>query len=171
MTAYYCIQTHQGKESTVESKLKDMGYIVYYPQKLKDRRLKRKIGTLEPLFPSYLFVQMEFGVDDFVPIKQERYVRRVISNTVQDGCRYPSPVPQSVIIGLMASEDELGIHSNFKSDYVIGDEVRVSTGPLKDYTGTIQRIIDSKDGMERCVLMLSTLMEVNLEVSQIEPMS
>lgn len=70
MAKWYVMYTKPRQESVALDNLQRQNYTVFYPQA---RVLKRKAGkgstaVVEPLFPRYMFVRLEVGVDDFFQI-------------------------------------------------------------------------------------------------------
>lgn len=170
MKAWYALQTKHQQEQNTEKALASRGYSVYLPLTLIDKRKHRIITTeatweyfTEPLFPTYLFVQISEGDDDFYPITETPGVLKIVKMTKRgDGYLYPTMIPDKIIASLRELEDEQGVHSRHKADYEKGDKVQIVRGAFKDFPAEIF----SMDKVERVNILIDFFNSVKkIEVS------
>ena len=68
--SWYVVATKLRQETVALQNLKRQSYEVFLPQiTLRKRRRGKWQEVIEPLFPGYLFVALEAGVDDAAPIR------------------------------------------------------------------------------------------------------
>lgn len=103
----------------------------------------------EPLFPGYLFIELDTLQDNWMPIRSTRGVSQI----VRFGAN-PLPVPVEVIDHLRHKKTQLD------HELLPGEKV------LVDWSGTsgIEAIFLAKDGTER-VLLLLNLLQREVQVS------
>lgn len=176
MRAWYCIQTKHQQEQNTEKALASRGYPVYLPLTLIDKRKHKIITTeatwvyfTEPLFPTYLFVQISEGKDDFYPITKTPGVLKIVKMTKRDdGYLYPTIIPDEVIEALRELEDAQGVHSRHKVDYEIGDKINVVRGIFKGLPSEISTMSgDERVGI--LIQMLGSFKNIQLAYRDIEP--
>ncbi len=170
MEAWYALNCKYYEEANTESCLISMGYSVYLPITLIDKRMCTGDGQrTEPLFYGYLFVQMDEGIDDFYPITKTPGVLKIIKMTRrEDGYLYPTRIADEAIDVLKGIEDEQGLHLNHKNDYAQGDPVRVTAGPFKDCLAEITSLT-KKQRINVLIEVLNRSMEIEVDYMSITP--
>ena len=100
---WYVVQSKPRKESLAEENLQRQGFTTYYPHTAQPkRRRQRWQKVLEPLFPRYLFVQLNVGVDNFAPIRSTLGVVVLVHFGNQ-----PAVMPVSAIEAIQQQEQEI----------------------------------------------------------------
>jgi len=150
MERWYVAETHPQSESRALDHLRRQGYAAYLPRYLKRRRHARRVDTVRaPLFPGYLFVCMDVARTQWRAIRSTLGIRHLIC--VGDK---PMPVPQGVVEEIRANEDATGlVPVTPPPPFRAGEEVRVTSGPMRDQVGWFQRVADR----ERVVILMSLL--------------
>lgn len=150
MLNWYAVHTHVHAETIAARHLERQHFGVYLPKHLKRRSHARRIETVQaPLFPRYLFVQMD----------TERSRWRAISSTV--GVSHlvsfggePAPVPLGVIEEIRACEGQGGlVDLHRRRPFQQGEKVRLLDGPLRDSIG----LFDCADDAMRVTILLDLL--------------
>ncbi|MEH6593690.1 MAG: transcription/translation regulatory transformer protein RfaH [Halioglobus sp.] len=157
MKQWYAVHAKPRQEVTAEDNLKRQGFETYLPR-IKVRKLKRGQWekVVEPLFPRYLFVLLDPGVDNTAPIRSTRGV----VGLVRIGFEL-HPVPDAVVAYLMQAEDsEQQVRLADEWPYQPGDKVEILDGSLAGLTGVFQ--MQSAEGR---ALLLIELLGRNNEVS------
>lgn len=162
--SWYLVYTKPRQETLAQANLERQDYGVYLP---KVRQLRRRQGkqeaVVEPLFPRYLFINLDTQSDNWGPIRSTFGV----SSLVRFGSE-PAQVPDALVAHLKAQEGQEGLHDWAVPKINVGDKVRVAEGPLKGYEG----ILLAKSGHERVILLLELLGKevcAHLAALQIEP--
>lgn len=108
---------------------------------------RRTYTGVAPLFPSYIFVQLNSGPAPWRAIESTYGVRAIVKAGGS-----PAPIPSGVVDALIAMSDENGLFS-FRAQLKPGDAVRLMAGPFAGLVGTLE----SLDGQGRIVVLLSLL--------------
>lgn len=159
MKDWYAVSAHPRQESRAEVNLRRQGYVAWLPKLLRSRRHARRVDTVAyPLFPGYLFVQLQSCSQSWRPINSTFGVRHIVTL----GGR-PAPVCLGVVEELQTLADDQGIVSPALHELKIGQSLRILTGPFSERVGTLMRLPDS----ERVMMLLSLLgREVPVVVSR-----
>jgi len=150
MERWYVAETHPQSEARALDHLRRQGYAAYLPRYLKRRRHARRTDTVKaPLFPGYLFVCMDVARTQWRAIRSTLGIRHLICVGEK-----PVPVPPGVVEEIRANEDAGGLVPVATPEpFQPGEEVRVTSGPMRDQVGWFQRAADR----ERVVILLSLL--------------
>ncbi len=150
MRRWYVVNTHAKAEHKAAWHLSNQGLPAYLPQYLKRRRHARRVDMVKaPLFPRYLFVELD--------IERDRW--RVVSSTigvnhVVGGEMGPTPVPDGVIELIRAREDETGlIPLAREARFAKGDKLQILDGAFADSIGLFECPSDE----DRVFLLLDLL--------------
>jgi len=151
MEHWYVVQSQPRAEAKALHHLVRQGYDTYLPRYLKRRRHARKIDTVAaPLFPRYLFVRVNEGVQALSPVNSSKGVAGV----VRFGSQY-ARVPERVVCDLRERADpQSGLHRlRAEEELVRGAVVRVISGPFAGLEGVFER----HTGAERVTVLLTLL--------------
>lgn len=150
MLNWYAVHTHVQAEPVAVRHLERQHFVVYLPKHLKRRSHARRIETVQaPLFPRYLFVQID----------TERSRWRAINSTVGVSHLVSfggelSPVPFGVIEEIQACEDQRGlVDLHRRRPFKPGEKVRLLDGPLRDSIG----LFECSDDAMRVTILLDLL--------------
>jgi len=119
MKRWYVIYTHAHGEDKALANLKHQGFEVFRPRYRKTRRHARKVETvLRPMFPRYMFVELDLERDQW----------RSINGTFGVGCIFcqgdvPLAVPEGIVEGIRAREDEKGAVDLTPRGLMRGDKI------------------------------------------------
>ncbi|HEY5790780.1 MAG TPA: transcriptional activator RfaH, partial [Gammaproteobacteria bacterium] len=131
MKHWHLVHTKPRQEARAAENLGRQGYAVYLPLALALRRRRGKPERLvEPLFPRYLFIRLEPGVDNWAPLRSTLGVSRVVRFTEE-----AAVVPDDLIAALRAHEDESGLCNLQLAPPQEGDRVLVVEGSLAGLEG------------------------------------
>lgn len=150
MKAWYVAHTHAKAERQALGHLERQRFVAYLPQYLKRRRHARRAEWVPaPLFPRYLFVNMDIERDRWRAVRSTVGVRHVISNG-----DWPVPVADQIVEEIRAREDEAGMVAvNPEPPFSPGEMVRVTSGALADQVGLFDCVSDD----ERVFILLELL--------------
>lgn len=160
---WYLVHSKPREEEVAKANLERQGYIVYLPLcKLFRRRMGRRLQVIGPLFPRYLFIQLESGIDDWRPIRSTRGVATLVRFGTE-----PALVPQALIGMLMARADTTGVHILPGKEFRPGERVRVREGVMEGY----EAILLAQSARDRVILLLDIVgkqIRVEVEAAHIE---
>ena len=115
--------------------LKNQNFPVFLPmQKVTERKSKEFQTMLRPLFPGYLFVQIDQLAGSWRKINNTRGVARI----VQLGAN-PCPLPDTVMAELIERCDAKQVLQDSGS-LEVGNQARISQGPFSGLIADIVRI-------------------------------
>ena len=148
MLQWFVARTKTNAEKSVAWHLRNQGFEAYIPRYSKQVRHARKTEiVLRPLFPGYVFVQMD--------VERQRW--RAVNSTfgvislVQFGDG-PKPVDTAIIDVLRDREGDDGV-INLAENVQKGDLVRIHHGSFANHTALLEEVSDSK----RAILLLDLM--------------
>jgi transcriptional antiterminator RfaH len=147
---WYVVQTQANAENKAVAHLGRQGFITYLPRYLKRKRHARRVDIVAaPLFPRYLFVEIDMAVQRWRPIYSTVGVSRLVCN---GDC--PAPVPEQVVSLLKSRESTSGfVQLDHHLKFRLGDKVRILEGAFYDCLG----IYDGMPDRERVGILLDLL--------------
>lgn len=151
MLRWYLIQTKPSAERVAEWNLQRQGYETYYPLAVTlGRRRGQARERIAALFPRYLFLRLDEGVQCLAPVRSTIGVASI----VRFGARY-AVVPDRLVAELRQRADaETGLHH--VSGHALpscGESVQITEGPLQGLEGIFEREV----GADRVVVLLKLL--------------
>jgi transcriptional antiterminator RfaH len=147
---WYVAQTQPNAEAKAVVHLNRQGFNTYLPRYLKRRRHARRVDTVPaPLFPRYLFVEIDTSVQRWRSIYSTVGVSQLIGNADA-----PVAVASDVVTTLKAREGEGGlIKLDQRPNFRVGEKVRVLDGVFSDCLG----LYDGMPDRERVAILLDLL--------------
>ncbi|MBL4570192.1 MAG: transcription/translation regulatory transformer protein RfaH [Alcanivorax sp.] len=160
--SWYVIQCKPAQNERAYQNLTNQGYRCFSPQLVVEKVVAgRRVTRVEPLFPGYLFIQLQKGVEDWGAIRSTRGVLRLVRFGMN-----PVPVPGDVIQSLMRRSVDAGRPP--APAYVSGQAVRITHGPFAD----LHALFEGFRGEERAVVLLAMLEKhhrLTLNISELSP--
>jgi transcription antitermination factor NusG len=156
---WWCLHTKPRQEKATAREMRKQMFTFYLPQVIKEDRTPqgRKIRSVIPLFPSYLFLHGDLH-DRLAAFQGNRLV------TILEVKDQPSLDRDLRQIQTMLSS---GLPVQPEASVPVGARVRITTGPLTGIEGTVIRR-GKKDQFVAVVHFLGRGATVNLEDWQVE---
>jgi len=147
---WFVAHTHPHAEAKATAHLNRQGFDIYFPRYLKRRRHARRIETVaSPLFPRYLFVAIDVGVQRWRSIYSTVGVSRLVCNGDD-----PTPVPDGIVEALRKREDANGfIKLDSRPRFRAGDKIRVLDGAFSSCLGLFEGMAER----DRIAILLDLL--------------
>lgn len=147
MRRWYAVQSKPRRERIALANLLRQHYTAYLPQ-CAERSRGRDLCLTAPLFPGYVFVELDPGHDNIAPI------RSTIGCTglVRFGTRMPA-LPAGFIEGLRELEQREGAIRIATPEWVPGQQLCVTEGPFAG----LNAIFSTRSGTERVIVLLEWL--------------
>jgi transcriptional antiterminator RfaH len=146
MRSWYLIYTKPQQEGVAMENLLRQGYEIYLPRlRQRRRRHGRVLDAVVPMFPRYMFINLNDTTDNWKPIRSTLGVSRI----VRFG-ELPARIPDALIDALRASEGPEGIHEPSHLHLRRGDPVQIVDGVLAGY----EAVYESASSRERVTLLL-----------------
>ena len=145
---WFLVHARPKCEAKAQLNLAAQGFRAFLPQVRKTVRHARQLRTVRaPLFPRYLFVELDLALDRWLSIRSTIGVASLFSNSEGQ----PIPVPRGVVEALLERLD--GDVVRFNVDLRAGQRVRFLSGPFVDLIGKIERL----DGSGRLRVLLELM--------------
>lgn len=168
---WYVLHTYSGYEDSVAFNLKQRIENMGMQDKIfdaivpKEKKIKIKDGKRttveEKIFPGYVLVSMIVTDDSWYVVRNTPNVTGFVgSGTI------PTPVSEeewSFLNKRMGTEEP-----KFKVDFEVGELVRITDGPFKDYEGKIGEIDHSKGKVKVFVTIFGRETPVELDFLQVK---
>jgi transcription elongation factor/antiterminator RfaH len=159
---WFLVHTQPKSERRAEFHLGVQGFRTYYPKIEKTVRHARQLRTVRaPLFARYLFVVLDLARDRWLCVRSTVGVSWLFT---QDG--RPVPVPVGIVESLISQSD--GELTRLDAGLVKGENVRIMSGPLADFVGTLERL-DDAGRVQVLIKLMGTAVPVSIHRSVLSP--
>ncbi|QSP94493.1 transcription/translation regulatory transformer protein RfaH [Marinobacter salinisoli] len=147
---WYAIQHKPTQGDRALQHLQNQDIRCFYP-KIEVEKVKagKRIRKLEPLFPGYLFVNLEKTDPVWAKLRSTRGVIRVVGFANR-----PAPIEDEVIQYIKGGLDRVAEAGGIKE----GEPVELDDGPFKG----INAIFQAYDGEERAIVLISFMQKQQL---------
>lgn len=168
---WYVIHTYSGYEEAVARNLKQriesfgmedkiFNVIVPTEKKIKIKSGKRKTVE-EKIYPGYVLVEMIVTDDSWYVVRNTPRVTGFVgSGTI------PIPIMPDEIKNL---QKRMGVEEpKYKIEFVVGDPVKITDGPFKDFDGKVSEIDEERGRVKVLVSMFGRETPVELDFLQVK---
>jgi transcriptional antiterminator RfaH len=161
---WFAVQTKPRQEDRVQHLLRVRGGLEVFLPKLEEvrRRHSRRVTVVEPLFPSYLFVQMTLDPDPWYTVKWTPGVKRIVATG-----DVPTPVPFEVIGMLRERCGDEGLIA-WRPSMRPGAHVQVTHGPFAGLQGILERPSSRGERVRVLLQFMGCSTPVEMDVTDIE---
>lgn len=169
---WYAVHTYSGYEEAVARYLKQrvesltMGDKIFNVVVPKEKKIKIKGGRRQTIeektYPGYVLVEMIMSEDSWYVV---RNTPRVTGFVGADSTQ-PTPLSKEEVESLLA-RNERG-EGKFKVDLSVGDLVKITDGPFKDYDGKVSEIDEEKGKVKVLVPVFGRDTAVELDSLQVK---
>lgn len=159
---WYALQHKPAQGDRALAHLQNQDIACFYPKIMVEKiKAGKRTKRLEPLFPGYLFVNLQQTDPMWAKLRSTRGVLRVVSFANK-----PASIADSVIKHIKDSLDIVAERGGIKP----GQRVELDDGPFKG----IDAIFQAYDGEERAIVLISFMQKqqaVRVPVSYIQSSS
>jgi transcription elongation factor/antiterminator RfaH len=160
---WYVAHTQPHAESRAIFHLARQGYDVFCPRYARlVRHARRRTRVLAPLFPNYLFLNLDISRDRWRSVNGTSGVVRLI----MQGER-PQAVPRGIVEALKNQTDAGGV-MEWTPSFRIGQAVEVADGPFEGLVGTLERL-DAAGRVRVLLDLLGRFVSVGLDLQALAP--
>jgi len=146
---WYAVQTKSRQENIAKENLINQSFSVFLPTlRVPVQRRGKWLIRIEPLFPGYLFIELDIGVQNTSSIRSTRGVVKLVKNGLQF-----LPISKELIAGLKKAQTAVDTATAEKEIFESGEEVLLTSGAMAGLKG----IYKSKNSEERVTLLLNIL--------------
>lgn len=167
--AWYVVHTYSGYENKVKDNLEkaaennhmqDLIQEVQVPmEEVAEIKNGKRVITMHKTFPGYVLVKMIITSESWYVVRNTRGVTGFVG-------------PESKPVPLTEEEVENMLNSQPQADacrIVVGEEIRILSGPLENFTGVVEAIDLARNKMQVKVKMfLGREMQVEIDLDQAE---
>jgi transcriptional antiterminator RfaH len=161
---WYAVQTKPRQEERVRYWLRERSGLPVFLPRIQGvrRRRTRRVTVVEPLFPSYLFVEMRLDPDPWYAVKWTPGVRRIVATG-----DVPTPVPVEVIRLLQArcEGDEV---IPWRPSLRAGAAVQVVHGPFAGLQGILDRPSSRGERVRVLLQLMGCATSVEMDIADVE---
>jgi transcription elongation factor/antiterminator RfaH len=157
---WYVVYAKANREEYAQYHLQRKGVPVFFPR-LRLPVASARQRQIIPLFPSYLFVQLE-DPHQHAAVVWCPGVRCLVSFNGM-----PAPLDESVITFLKSRTTEDGIIGAL-SNLSVGQEVSITNGPLEGLKGIIQHPPDAKGRVRVLMKLLNRDLAVTVPITHVQ---
>lgn len=168
---WYAVHTYSGYEDAVARNLKqrieslgmeDKIFNVLVPteKKIKIKSGRRKIVE-EKIYPGYVLVEMVVTDDSWYVVRNTPRVTGFVGSGTTPAPL--SPEEMEILMKRMGVEEP-----KYKIDVGVGDAVKITDGPFKDFDGKVSEIDEEKGKVKVLVSMFGRNTPVELDFLQIK---
>lgn len=169
--AWYVLHTYSGYEDNVARNLKqriesmDMQDLIFDVLVPKEKKIKIKAGKRvvveERIYPGYVLVDMVVTDASWYVVRNTPNVTGFIGLGTT-----PTPIDAAEIEML---KKRMGVaEPKYKIDVKVGESVRITDGPFKNFEGKIQEVDDAKGKVKVLVSIFGRETPVELDFLQIK---
>ncbi|NMT65215.1 transcription/translation regulatory transformer protein RfaH [Marinobacter orientalis] len=157
---WYALQHKPAQGNRALAHLQNQGIACFYPKiPVEKIRAGKRTKKLEPLFPGYLFVNLEQTDPMWAKLRSTRGVIRIVSFANK-----PAVISDDVIQHIKDSLDTVAEQGGIKP----GQTVELDDGPFKG----LSAIFQAYDGEERAIVLISFMQKqqtVKVPLSTLAP--
>jgi transcriptional antiterminator NusG len=165
---WYVVHTYSGYENKVKDTLEksvenngmqDLIFDIRVPvEDVVEIKGNKRVKSQRKVYPGYVLVHMIETSETWYLVRNTRGVTGFVG---PDSKPVPlTPAEVEMMLSTQKNSVEFGI--------AIGEEVRVLSGPLENFTGVVEAIDREKDAVRVTISMLGRETSVELELDQVE---
>lgn len=159
----YVLQLRPGGLERAKTNLARQNVTSFMPMRTRtQRRANRLLDVKRPLFPGYLFVEVDPETVRWRSINSTYGVAKAVSLT--DG--RPTPVPTE-LLARVRSLDEQSLDAKGFDDFVVGERVRVVSGPFAEFEAQIEAVPE-KDRIYVLLDMMGREVRTEVKAADVE---
>lgn len=144
---WYLLRCKRRQDECALERLERQGFTCYWPARTVERRRRGfLLNTREALFPSYIFIRLDYQNDGWSAIRSTRGVLHIVRFN-----DYPVPVGDQIIASIRA---RLATHA--PEPYLQpGERVQITDGAFAQ----LEAVFLANDGEARVILLLNMLQQ------------
>jgi len=170
---WYIIHTYSGFEKKVAETLRSrieteafrdkFGEIMIPTEEVIEMRKGKKVVAPKLFYPGYVLVEMEMSNDTWHLVRSTPRVTGFLGSG-------PTPVPLTPedVDRILHRVEVAAEHPKPKLEFDKGETVKITEGPFKDFTGSVDEINDDRSTLRVMVTIFGRATPVELDFYQVE---
>lgn len=174
--AWYVLRAISGKEAKVKELLDgamrntDLGNYLFQvlvpTEKVMTVKNGKKVVKERNLYGGYVFVECILTGEVFYELRNTTNVIDFLKGRGKDA--KPDPVSEADVRRMLCMADSLVENADDGNDYIVGENVKVISGPFTNFTGVIEEVNREKKKLKVMVRIFERKTALELENSQVE---
>jgi transcription termination/antitermination protein NusG len=172
---WYIIHSYSGFERKVSDTLKSraeaaglaeqFGEVLIPTEDVIEMRQGKKVVSSKLFYPGYVLVEMEMNNDTWHLVRSTPRVTGFVGSGTM-----PSPLTAEEVDRIVHKVEVAAEHPKPKLKLDRGETVKITDGPFKDFTGSVDEINDDRSTLRVMVTIFGRATPVELDFYQIEKM-
>ncbi len=170
---WYIIHTYSGFEKKVAETLKSrieasgltdqFGEIMVPTEDVIEMRGGKKVVTPKLFYPGYVLVEMDMNDDTWHLVRSTPRVTGFVGSGQK-----PSPLALEEVDRIVHKVEVAAEHPKPKLKFEKGENVKITDGPFKDFTGVVDELNDDRSTLRVMVTIFGRSTPVELDFYQVE---
>ncbi len=170
---WYIIHTYSGFERKVAETLKSrveaaalagkFGEIMIPTEEVIEMRHGKKVVAPKLFYPGYVLVEMDMDNDTWHLVRSTPRVTGFVGSG-----QMPSPLTPDEVDRILHKVEVAAEHPKPKLKFDRGENVKITDGPFKDFTGSVDEINDDRSTLRVMVTIFGRATPVELDFYQVE---
>jgi len=171
---WYVVHAYSNFENQVKRSLEErisregmqdlFGKILVPTEEVVEMRMGEQRKSERKFFPGYVLVQMELNDETWHLVRDTTRVLGFIGGTSDK----PAPITDEEADMILSQVEEGVKKPRPKVLFEVGEVLRVSDGPFKDFNGVVEEVNYEKSKLRLSVLIFGRSTPVELDFSQVE---
>lgn len=174
--AWYVLRAISGKEAKVKEVLdaqmrntdlgKHLFQVLIPTERVMAMRNGKKVIKEKNLYSGYVFIEAELTGEVMYLLKNTSNVIDFLAGRAKGSA--PAPLRESEVKRMLGAADELVDLDEDGNNYVVGETVKVTSGPFSGFSGVIDEVNREKKKLSVMVKIFGRKTPLELENSQVE---
>jgi transcription termination/antitermination protein NusG len=170
---WYIIHTYSGFEKKVAEALRSraeaeglagqFGEVLIPTEDVIEMRQGKKIVSSKLFYPGYVLVEIEMNNDTWHLVRSTPRVTGFVGSGTM-----PSPLSEEEVDRIVHRVEVAAENPKPKLKFDRGETVKITEGPFKDFTGSVDEINDDRSTLRVMVTIFGRATPVELDFYQIE---
>jgi transcription termination/antitermination protein NusG len=170
---WYIIHSYSGFEKKVAETLRSrveaaglseqFGEIMIPTEDVIEMRKGKKVVSSKLFYPGYVLVEMNMNNDTWHLVCSTPRVTGFVGSG-----QMPSPLTTEEVDRIVHKVEVAAEHPKPKLKYEKGENVKITDGPFKDFTGSVDEINDDRSTLRVMVTIFGRATPVELDFYQVE---
>ncbi len=170
---WYIIHSYSGFEKKVAETLRSrveaaglsdqFGEIMIPTEDVIEMRKGKKVVSSKLFYPGYVLVEMDLNNDTWHLVRSTPRVTGFVGSG-----QMPSPLTSEEVDRIVHKVEVAAEHPKPKLRYEKGENVKITDGPFKDFTGSVDEINDDRSTLRVMVTIFGRATPVELDFYQVE---
>ena len=171
---WYIVHAYSGMEKAVERNIAErigraamqakFGRVLVPTEEVVEMKAGQRKTSERRLFPGYVFVEMIMDDESWHLVKHTNKVTGFVGGAKNR----PAPISEAEVQKIVSQMQEGTEKPRHKTEFMVGEYVRVKEGPFTDFNGSVEDVNYEKSRLRVSVMIFGRSTPVELEFGQVE---